>query len=282
MRDTNTEELKTKILVNIYSPLILLMKKKFDAACLKRDAYLDLVFKYESEFLMNEIPQSGNSGEIKDYISKNIKKLNTTPVNFYLSKETIRLINTACEKRNVPRDAFFNRVILLLTASWDVIHVLFPAIKSTWIDNEGKRHTHDVRTDAIFEPTMKRDEDEQYFFVRANVPDTLEKFVNNSPFWLLRKCIAYINDYIETGDTANKHPNLYSYAFPSEAFSKLPEKRNFLKIDNVIGFNTFMDDESAIYAADDDQLDLLDELFAIHKKEAKETIQLMREKKDLF
>ena len=124
MAITEKTENKTKVLVNVYEPVIAIMKHKLDAACLKRDAYLDKALKSEAGFLREEVT-TPNSDKAKNYIADNLKQLKLKPLNLLLSTETVELMNEVCKEKNIPRDAFINRAFLLLIASDTVIDVLF-------------------------------------------------------------------------------------------------------------------------------------------------------------
>lgn len=115
---------KTKILVKVHEPLIKMLQHKIDAACLKRDAYLDKALRVEAEFLRKEIA-TPNSDKAKNYIAAQLSDLKLKPLNLLLSTETVDLINEVCKEKNVPRDAFMNRFFLLLIASDTILSALF-------------------------------------------------------------------------------------------------------------------------------------------------------------
>ncbi len=115
---------KTKILVKVHEPLIAIMQHKMEAACLKRDAYLDKALRVEAEFLRKEIA-TPNSDKAKSYIAAQLSDLKLKPLNLLLSTETVDLINEVCKEKNVPRDAFMNRFFLLLIASDTILSALF-------------------------------------------------------------------------------------------------------------------------------------------------------------
>jgi hypothetical protein len=119
-----TEINKTKILVKVHEPLIAIMQHKMEAACLKRDAYLDKALRVEAEFLRKEIA-TPNSDKAKNYIAAQLGDLKLKPLNLLLSTETVDLINEVCKEKNVPRDAFMNRFFLLLIASDTILSALF-------------------------------------------------------------------------------------------------------------------------------------------------------------
>lgn len=240
-------ESKTKVLVNVYEPLIAIMKHKFDAACLKRDAYLDRALRCEASFLRDEVT-TPNSDKVKNYITDNFKQLRLKPLNLLLSTETVELMNEVCKEKNIPRDAFINRVFLLLIASDTVLEVLF--------DDESMKAGDKHQLDYVSGHYCG---DETEFYNRSNVLDTFEEFIAAPPFWRLRAVLA---DFW-TG--------LYSYAFKKNALNNLPNEYAFLKTDNILGFNTFMtDDQVSKQEVLDKAIDTkveLDKLLAFAKKE---------------
>lgn len=225
-------ENKIKTVFNIYEPLIPLMKSKLDEACLKRDVYLDKALLCESDFLRKEVT-TPNSVKAKNYILKSLKELELKPVNLLLSKETVDLMNEVCKEKNIPRDAFVNRVFLLLIASNMVIDALFFGLF--------KKHNPDL--DFEF---WGMDWDEwanniqlQHYqkmyrcFDHPNIFASIEEFVNIDPFWRLR-------DYFSCYE---KDWKLYGHPFEKDALSNLSVNYGDLRVENTIGFNTFISDD---------------------------------------
>jgi len=56
-----------------------------------------------------------NSKEGRSALEKEFGLLPITPVNLSLSMETVACVDAVCEPKNVPRNTFVNRVVLLLT-----------------------------------------------------------------------------------------------------------------------------------------------------------------------
>jgi hypothetical protein len=234
---TIAEKSKTKVLVNVHKPLIELMKCKFDAACLKRDAYLDKALLIEAGLLKKEVT-TPNSDTSKSYIVENLKKLRLKPLNLLLSTETVQLINEVCQEKNVPRDAFINRVFLLLISSDTILKALF--------DDKELKNGEDHHLDYVSDYCGP----EKLFYNRFNVIDIIEGFVEASPFWGLR--------YVLDGRS------LYNYAFRRGALDNLPDEHDCFKTDNSLGFNTFMTDD---YVSKQKTLDIeIDELDKYLKK----------------
>ena len=91
------------------------------------------------------------------------------------------------------------------------------------------------------------DRDERYFFDRPNILDTLEEFVTTNPFFRMRSCLEYQfneqGDIFDGRDKSHKPLYLYMFYFYRNALQKLPDDYKDFKIDNALGFNTFMSDE---------------------------------------
>jgi hypothetical protein len=151
----NKDEIgKTKVLVNIYEPLLRLLKRKLDKACLKRDAYLDLALRYESELLKAKVDKP-NSDKARRYISEALKRLNTNQVSLQVSRETADLITSVCNEKNIPRDAFINRFVLFLTAPKAVLDAAIPAFNEVDL------------IEGVYGDVA------EYFWARPNVIDTI-------------------------------------------------------------------------------------------------------------
>jgi hypothetical protein len=224
-------ENKTKVLVNVYDPVIAIMKHKFDAACLKRDAYLDKALKSEAGFLREEVT-TPNSDKAKNYIADNLKQLKLKPLNLLLSTETVELMNEVCKEKNIPRDAFINRAFLLLIASDTVIDVLFFGLykkHNPSLDFESWGYDWDEWGHNINQKSYWK---MHHCFNRPNILDSIEEFVDINPFWRLR-------DYFSCYE---KDWKMYSSPFEKKALNNLPDEYAFLKTDNTLGFNTFMTD----------------------------------------
>ena len=257
MATAKEETNKTKILVNVYEPLITIMKHKMDVACLKRDAYLDKALRCEAELLREEI-EIPNSEKAKTYIADQLKELRLKQLNLFLSQETVELINDVCKEKNVPRDAFINRFFLLLIASDTVLRVLFKEIVD--LGREQNRLPEDAGFEDIIRayemplsdhyPHYPREETkwlvpvqscfQPNFYNRDNVLDTIEAFVTCNPFARLRAGIQMI---ISVDREKYLYRNVYNITFKKEALQTLPDDYEFLKAKNTLGFNTFMTDE---------------------------------------
>jgi hypothetical protein len=256
---TDTSDDKTKVLVNVYEPLIILMKRKLDAACMKRDAYLDRALRLEAGFLKEEVLLP-NSDKAKSFITDNLRALRLKPLNLLLSVKTVELINEACKEKNIPRDVFVNRFLLLLIASEQVISAIFCSLLEGFYPDGWEDAWYEWRSESYHEA--------RFYFDLPNVMDTIEEFVEISPFWRIRDFFScYQEDW-----------KLYGYPFQKSALNALPDayKDVGIKIDNALGFNTYMTDEDVGKLEASEQLVNrkleADKLLAIAKKESQAAI----------
>lgn len=112
---------KRKITVQVWGPVLKKLNELATAACLNRDAYLDVVFANEAAILQQERGTDINSDAARRYIKKSLLELkHFVPVSLNLSRETADAIDAVCDAVNVGRDSFINRTLLLLVARPEV------------------------------------------------------------------------------------------------------------------------------------------------------------------
>jgi hypothetical protein len=106
-----TKQLLTRIWDRSEARLSELIEK----AALRRDTYLDRVLAHEADMLLREVPKP-NSPLAHRFLQRKMRELPAKKVNLTLSQSTVHRIDQACKDRNIPRDCFINRVILMLVA----------------------------------------------------------------------------------------------------------------------------------------------------------------------
>lgn len=96
-------------------------------ACLKRDAYLNRVLEREIGEIDREL-RTSNSPAALAYISLSLKRLGTRDlVTLTLRADLVEKLDDVCARKRVCRDAFFNRIVFLLTApDWLIDGAFFP------------------------------------------------------------------------------------------------------------------------------------------------------------
>ncbi|MBI5716624.1 MAG: hypothetical protein HZC37_02930 [Burkholderiales bacterium] len=113
---------KGKITVQLWAPLLKKLNELTGAACLNRDAYLDVVLANEAPMLVAELDGQKNSDPARAFIRRCFAELkDLRPVSFTLTRETAEVLTKACDEVNVWRDVFVNRVIFLLVAKSSAI-----------------------------------------------------------------------------------------------------------------------------------------------------------------
>lgn len=206
---------KKKILVNVYKPLRAKLNERVDAACLQRDAYLDRILSNEAGLLEKELP-APNSSDARAHLSAHLGLLDRTQVNLALHPETVEAINTACENRNVPRDAFINRVLLCLVTPNKKLFERMLGIDISWY------YVNRVLFNSHHEPPLTP------WHLDGSL-SVIEDMVNEDPFWAIRACI----------EAARKEEDcLYD-----SLHAAIITKDFFRNVPSSLGFNCYLPDE---------------------------------------
>ena len=108
---------QTKITVKIEDRLLKGFEDQINKLFIKRDAYLNAMIQKEARHLANDMEGKRLTSRAKRYIAGELKRMGTTQVNIAVDKATADLLNTVVKKSNIVRDAFMNRLILLMRAS---------------------------------------------------------------------------------------------------------------------------------------------------------------------
>lgn len=122
----------SKISVRIWRPIIKKLDDKLNAACLRRDAYLAKVLDVELDHLDREVAVA-NSEASFDYVFKELDQFDRKLVSLALPATLTKRIGEVCARKRIVRDAFFNRLFLLLAASPATIDsLLFGVVGPEW------------------------------------------------------------------------------------------------------------------------------------------------------
>lgn len=196
----------TKVAVKIWQPLL----EKFDAcietACLRRDAYLARLLAREIPLLDAEVAVPNSPAALR-YVSDHLSALDRKTVTLTLPTSQVEQLKDVCDRKGISRDAFFNRVILLLAANRKTIdRLLFPDWPAwrTYVWEEFKQ-------DGEF---------------RAGVFDPLND--PSEPFWAMREALA--KQAKDVGDLEGAQ--LYTTFFDQRVGNG-----------DLVGFNTYVPDE---------------------------------------
>lgn len=130
---TPPKPLKTppKISVKIWRPIIDKLDAKLDAACLRRDAYLAKLLVAELDHLDAEVSLP-NSPAAHEFTLDRLDSLDRKLVSIALAPDLAGRLAAICTRKRIVRDAFFNRLFLLLAASPKTIDSLFFPDEPKW------------------------------------------------------------------------------------------------------------------------------------------------------
>lgn len=120
-----------KISVKIWRPIIEKLDTKIDQACLRRDAYLRRVLEVELDYLDAEV-SIPNSQASYDYVVENLDRFDRKLVSLALPPELTARLNDICARKRIVRDAFFNRLYLLLASPPKLLDRLFFPLSDEW------------------------------------------------------------------------------------------------------------------------------------------------------
>ena len=108
-----------KLTLRIRRPLLEAFNSTVENACLRRDQYLHAVLQHELPRLGAEISVP-NSEAASNHVAKQLRNLpDLHPVSIALPRDTAQRLDDICRRKRIVRDAFFNRLFLLLSAPSD-------------------------------------------------------------------------------------------------------------------------------------------------------------------
>jgi hypothetical protein len=201
-----TKKLKTvpKTSVRIWRPIIEKLDAKIEAACLRRDAFLSKVLEVELDWLDQEV-SIPNSQASYEYVAEQLDGLDRKLMSLALPPVLTSRLNEICSRKRIVRDAFFNRLFLLLVASPDDLDkLLFGNVANEWRQRVWREFKQDGQ---VFENSFY----------------PLEPTID--PFWAIRTGLDLYNDdgghvdYVEptSGQTVRVKRDLVGAIAPPDA-----------------------------------------------------------------
>ena len=200
------KELKTvpKITVKIWRPIIDKLESNLDSQCLRRDAYLAKVLGVELDHLDAEV-SIPNSQASYDYVLDELDRLDRKPVSLALPPDLTKKLNAICDRKRIVRDAFFNRLFLLLAIS--------PRLIDKFIFGGDRKEWHAI----VWKELGHRDIFENHFYPLNDAID---------PFWFIRQAFeiyartSRYEDYVEptTGETVQVERSVTGEITPVDSF----------------------------------------------------------------
>ena len=103
------------------------------AHALLRDSYLSKVIEEELGWLESEIQQP-NSKAGREFVNRRLDSLDRKFISLTLPRELIERLNTLLNERGIVRDAFFNRLFLLLSMPPEVLEEALD-VPSDWLQD---------------------------------------------------------------------------------------------------------------------------------------------------
>jgi hypothetical protein len=114
----------TKISVSICTSLLRSFDKDVRGSYLKRDAFLNHILKMEAPHLASDLNGKRLSSQGRRHIAGALKRMGTTQVNIVVDKSTAEALNAVVVETGIVRDAFVNRLLMLLRSSAVMINSL--------------------------------------------------------------------------------------------------------------------------------------------------------------
>ena len=129
--------------MRIWRPIIDKLDAKIEAACLRRDAFLTKVLEVELDWLDQEV-SIPNSQASYEYVAEQLDELDRKLMSLALPPALTTRLNEICSRKRIVRDAFFNRLFLLLVASpSDIDKLLFGSVADEWRGRVWSECKHD-------------------------------------------------------------------------------------------------------------------------------------------
>ena len=104
-----------KITVQVWKRVAERLETTLREAGFRRDAYLSKVIDNELNWLDEEV-SIPNSEAAKDFVAREMAKLPRKAVTLRLPQALVERLTDICQRKRIVRDAFFNRLFLLLAA----------------------------------------------------------------------------------------------------------------------------------------------------------------------
>lgn len=113
----------TKITIKVWKPVVEKLEARMNEACLRRDLYLARLLASEVQHLEAEVAVA-NSQAAYNHVFERLESLDRKSMSLALPPELVEQINDVCKRKRIVRDAFFNRLFLLLAAPPKALDVI--------------------------------------------------------------------------------------------------------------------------------------------------------------
>jgi hypothetical protein len=107
----------TKITMKIRDDILDAFNRRLDSCFLKRDAFLNHMIKSETPHLEREMQGLRLSTAARRYTSHQLMSMDKTTINVVVEKQTADELKRVLKDANIVRDAFANRLMLMLIST---------------------------------------------------------------------------------------------------------------------------------------------------------------------
>lgn len=156
MSTTPQSESPAKISIRIWQPLLDRFNDLLQEACLRRDPYLAKLLKGEVAALDREVCLA-NSEDSQKHVAEALEGLGDLKlVTLTLPRDLVARLNEVCTRKRIVRDAFFNRLFLLLTATHGQLDALLFGGSPDWRRQAWESFKQDPSVFFdMFQPTLE-------------------------------------------------------------------------------------------------------------------------------
>lgn len=156
MSATPQSESPAKISIRIWLPLLDRFNNLLQEACLRRDPYLAKLLETEVTALDREVCLA-NSLDSQQHVAEALESLGELKlVTLTLPRDLVVRLNEVCARKRIVRDAFFNRLFLLLTATTRQLDALLFGGSAEWRQQAWESFKQDPSVFFdMFQPTLE-------------------------------------------------------------------------------------------------------------------------------
>lgn len=221
---------RSKLTIRVWDRLFKLLEARTAEISLRRDALLERVIAHEIEHMLGDLP-APNSEAARAHLEHHLKVLlrgSSKQISVSLSPDTAEKLEAACKEKNVPREAFLNRVILLLVAK--------PGFVDAALFGLDRETAHKIRTEIKHEFALNL-ELENGFAPLPMIADILA-----DPFWGYRAMTEKVSK------DAEESYSLYAMPFLQESLIGLNCHVPDFKVPGTQAYNDAQKQELEILA----------------------------------
>jgi hypothetical protein len=121
-----------KITTRIWHTALDSFEERMEEQCLRRDSYLNRVLEIELDQLDAEV-SIANSADAEAFVTDRLKQVDKKMISLAIRSDLADRLDAICSAKRIVRDAFFNRLFLMLAARPALIdRLFFSAVADEW------------------------------------------------------------------------------------------------------------------------------------------------------